>query len=509
MLKSISSNWSLNLLQILVFMVLTPFAAQALGREAYGLWEIVVATAGPLQLLALGLPMATVRAVSAASAGDDPDAASRAVGTSFSMTLILGAIAATIGLAVFGSFEAFLIDGDHWKGLGPERAADARLALAIMLAHVSAGFALALPYAVYAAHEDFVARNLIMGGGLLLKLLATVVFLSLRADLAVLAAIQIGIAAFEFCVAFAVSRKRHPNVQLRPRRIAWPEARALLSFSLFAFLLNMGALLAFRIDALVIGANMAPEQAAVYGFGNKIFDPFINLILGIGMVLMPMAAAESKRGNLPAVRDAFLKWSKIAATIVCLIGGYLMVLGPAFLDMWLGDEYVAESGRVLQLLMVSFFLFLPVRGVALPVLMGLGRAKWPGIGLLAMGLMNLGLSVLLIGEHGLIGVALGTAIPNVLFSLGFAYAACRATGVGFGEWLGYAFGRTLLAAAASAGLLALVADHVSISGFVPLCAAGLAYCAVFGALALLYVYSGDRFMDLRARLPVLQARGPS
>ena len=100
MLRSVFSNWTLNAIQIAVFMVLTPFTFGALGTEAFGIWEVIVSTAAPLQLLALGLPMATVRAVSGSLDGDDPDAAGRAAGTAFSMTLILGLVAAAIGAAV-------------------------------------------------------------------------------------------------------------------------------------------------------------------------------------------------------------------------------------------------------------------------------------------------------------------------------------------------------------------------------------------------------------------------
>ena len=303
-LRSISSNWALNAIQILVFMVLTPFAANALGRDLYGVWEVLVATAGPLQMLALGLPMATVRAVSAGrSSEEDPDAASRALGTSLSMTLVLGAVAAALGGALWVAFDALLVGSPEWSGIGDAGARDARAALTVLLVNVAAGFALKLPYAVYDAHGDFVARNLIMGGGLLLKLGATVGFLTLYPDLFTLAWIQLGIAALEFALAFGVSRRRHPEVRFAPRRIRWCEAKGLLSFSIFAFLLNMGALLAFRLDALVIGAHMAPEKAAIYGFGNKIFDPFIQLILGIGMVLMPMAASRANsRATSPRSR---------------------------------------------------------------------------------------------------------------------------------------------------------------------------------------------------------------
>lgn len=297
-------------------------------------------------------------------------------------------------------------------------------------------------------------------------------------------------------------------MRFAPRRIRWSEAKALLSFSVFAFLLNMGALLAFRLDALVIGLHMEPEKAAIYGFGNKIFDPFIQLVLGIGMVLMPMAASRAGSSDLSEVEDAFLKWSKIAATLVFLVGGYLMVLGPAFLDTWLGDESTPESGRLLQVLMVSFFAFLPVRGVALPVLMGLGRAKGPGLGLLTMGLVNVGLSITLIGPYGLLGVALGTAIPNVLFSIVFARAACGSLGISLARYLAYAFGRPLVAALLATGLLWLVADRWPLEGYPRLIGAGLAYTAVFAAVGVAFVFRGDPRLDLDARLASLRARLP-
>ena len=49
MLKSVSSNWALNALQILVFMALARFTLTALGQGTFGVWETIVAAAGPLQ----------------------------------------------------------------------------------------------------------------------------------------------------------------------------------------------------------------------------------------------------------------------------------------------------------------------------------------------------------------------------------------------------------------------------------------------------------------------------
>ena len=498
MLRSIGSNWSLNALQIVVFMVLTPFISNAVGNDAYGTWEIIVAWTGILQLLSLGLPMATVRALSAAIARKDGPAATKALGTSLSLTLVLGVVATALGAGVYYYFTNSVMQGENWSSTAPALREDAVLALVIMLANVALSFALKLPYAVFDAHQDFLVRNLVMATGLLSKLGASIVLLTWRADLPTLAAVQVGIAALEFIVAILVSRRRHPLVRFRPTAIDPVEAKGLLSFSVFAFLLNMGAMLAFRIDAIVIGDFLEQADAAIYGYGNKIFDPFIGILLAIGMVLMPMAASESSKGNLDRVRDEFLKWSKISATIVMLMGGYLIVLGPQFLAAWLGDVYRPTSGRVLQILMASFFFFLPVRGVALPVLMGLGKPKVPGFGLLAMGITNLCLSLFLVRDYGILGVACGTAIPNVLFSMLFLREACKRLDLGIGAWLQYTLGRLLPATVICAGILYAVSTQVELSGYPKVISAGVAYTVLFGVLAIGFIYRGDRFLDADA-----------
>lgn len=495
MLKNIGSNWTLSVVQILVFMVLARFTLNTLGQDVSGIWEYLVAMAGPLQLLVLGVPMATVRAISSHVAQKDYEGATKALGASVSLTLVMGACALAAGLVLYASFPALSAD---WK-LSPARAEDARLALLIVSINLSAGFALRLPYAVFDAHQDFIVRNLIMAGGFVLKLGLTVALLSWRADLAVLAAVQVLVAVLEFLFAWSLSRRRHAPVRFRPGRLDWPAAKSILSFSIFAFLLNMGALLAFRLDALVVGMHFdATERMTAYANGNKIFDPFINLLLAIGMVVMPMASSLRSQGREGEVRDIFLKWSKVATSLVLMVGGYLMVLGPAFLAWWLGEEYTPESGFLMQVLMISFFLFLPVRGVALPVLMGLGKPKGPAIGLLGMGIANVAISLALVGPYGLIGVALGTAIPNVLFALWFARIACKQLEVGFGEWFRYTLGRSVLAALLPVGGLLALNSVQLVQGFWPLFLSGLAYVAFYGLLQVLFVYRGDRYMDLYA-----------
>ena len=500
MLKNIGSNWALNVLQILVFMVLSPFVVRTLGRDVNGVWQSIVALAGPLQLLILGVPMASVRYIAEHVSKGDDERANAAISTCLAICLTMGAIAFVTGLGLFFLFESKYLGSASWAGLSADTISDARIAFGVFVLTVTLGFAARLPYGIFDAHHDFITRNLIFAAGLLLKLSLTLFLLSRDASLVLLAIVQITCMAVEFSIALALVKRRYPALRFGLRAFDRSVVRDILSFSVFAMLLNVGAQLAFRTDALVIGWFKTPEDVTIYDIGNKIFEPFTNLVLGIGMVVMPMATALRARSQEHELEHVFEKWTKISFTLVLAIGLYLVVLGPEFLAWWFGPDYVAESGLLLQVLMLSFLVFLPVRGVALPLLMGLGKPNRPALALLVMGVVNVGASIALIRPFGLLGVALGTAIPNVFFAGFVFHAACSELNVKASKLLRYAGGRALIGALPALAVLCALKWGLHVEGFVPLFASGLAFVGLFALAQVLFVYRGDPHVDLYQKI---------
>ena len=145
------------------------------------------------------------------------------------------------------------------------------------------GFVLRLPYGIFDAHQDFVVRNLVMAGELLLRLGLTIGFLSWRPSLPVLAGVQAASLFFEFVVAMVVVRRRYPGLHFGLRAFDGALVRSILGFSVFAMLLNVGNLLAFRADAMVIGAHLDPEQVTLFDMGNKFFDPMTGLLIAVSV----------------------------------------------------------------------------------------------------------------------------------------------------------------------------------------------------------------------------------
>lgn len=499
MLKNIGSNWAVTLVTVIALYLLTPFTLHKLGVEGYGTWLLITSMNGYLGLLVLGVPMASVRYFAQHVAKGDARGLNEAISSCTGLYLLLGLVALVMGLGLYVFFTLY--------GIPTPLHTDARSAFAVMVLFVAAGFIGLLPEGVLAAHGDFVPRNVVRLGSLLLRLGLTVGLLTLKASLTVLALVQLACLAFDFTVCWLLIRRRHPETRVHLASFDWALVRKIFSFSLYVLVLNAGARLSFETDSLVIGGFMDVGSIPHFTVANSFIIYLMEFVVAIAAVVMPTATRLQTQGKIGELREIFLKWSKIALSLTIMAGLFLLVLGPRFIAWWVGPEFERSAGVVLQILMVSYLIFLPVRGVALPILMGLGKPGLPTIGFLIAGVLNLGLSVLLVRPLGLAGVALGTAIPNVLFAVVVLCYACRELEMPVAEYIRYVVPRALLGAVPALALLLWFKVGLDVRSMAGLAAAAIAMAVLFGLTWVLFVYRNDRYVDVRSRIPLLGAWG--
>jgi len=501
--KHIASNWTLNVLQILVMLVLAPILVQALGRDGNGIWTAIVAATLFLELLALGVPLASVRHLSEAIAAGDRALERRLVATGLWVTIGLGVLGVALGALLYWPFEAKLLGNESWAQTPAETLSAAKIAYFITAVRVAASLGLRFPIAVFDAHRDFVTKNVVLGAGLLFRAAAVIAVVQWAPSLVWLAWIFVAETVLVFLAFKILVARRHADAPIGLGGFDRSLVKELLGFGVFAALLNVGSLIAFQLDSLVIGAFMdqGPDPITDFDFGNKFFLPLANLMFGIGAVIMPTATALKASGEERALEHVFLKWSKISLSVVLPIGLYLTVLGPRFLAAWVGPEYEATSGPVTRILAPSFVVFLTVRAVALPILLGTSRPGRAAGGLLVASLVNLGASIALVElGYGLVGVALGTAIPNVVFAGYLLVLTCRHLSVGLGAWSRYVVGRAAVGALVPLAVLLAFEHGLDVRGFPSLVASGVVMMVVYGIVWVFWVFRGDPYLDLRAEL---------
>ena len=498
MLKSVGSTWVVTVVTVLVMYLLTPFTIHKLGDPGYGTWNLINSITGYLGLLVLGVPMASVRYFAQHVATGDTKKLNDAIGSCTALYLVLGALALLVG----GGLYVFFTLSYH---VPLPLHTDARWAFGVMVIFVATGFIGLLPSALLAAHDDFVPRNVVRVAGTLLRLGLTIGLLALRASLTILALVQLLCLAFDFLFCWLLVRRRYPQTRMRLTDFDWKMARSIFAFSMFVLVLNAGARLAFETDAMVIGAFMDVGHIPYFTVANSFLIYLMEFLLAIAAVVMPTATRLQMQGRQGELRAIFLKWSKIALSVSIAAGLFLIVLGPRFIAWWIDPNFEQPAGQVLQILMISYLVFLPLRAVALPILMGLGKAGVPTLGFLVTGILNLVLSIVLVRPLGLAGVALGTAIPNVLFAGLLLVHACHELETPIMEFLGYVFPRAVLGGIPVLGLLLWCRNSLDVRGFAALAAAGAAALLLFAVTWVLFVYRNDRYVDLRARLPRLRA----
>ena len=498
MLKNIGANWTLAFLKIASAFVLMPFVIRALGTVEYGVWILIGSATGYMALLILGVPATSVRFMAQAIASKDHDALNTHVASFTGLYLLLGGICAIVGITLYFAFTVFFV-------IPPDLLFKAKLACTVVIVTTSTGFILQLPYAIFSAHHEFVIANIILAATTLFKFVATILILHWLPSIVVVAVIQLGTQILEFVIAWYFVRKKYPYIRLGIPTMKWLLLKQILAFSIFVLILNVGSQLSYQTDALVIGKFLDVGKIAFFSVASSLTLYYLEFLVGIASVVFPMATKLQTENNQPALQEMFLKWSKIALALTMVGGLYLLFLGPRFLAWWVGEQFEVPSGQVLQILLLGFFVYLPVRAVAQPMLMGMGRPNEAAYGFLVAGVANLILSIALAAPFGLIGIAIGTAIPNVLYALYLVYAACRSINLPATKYFSYVYGKATLAAIPVILLLVMFRNELNVQKFwefAATAAATVALCVVlwFGFIIRNDPYLGDSWRLLRARL---------
>lgn len=509
MFKHIGSNWTLVFLRVAVMLVLTPLMQhdeRGVGGAAYGVFLGIVSLIGFIDLLALGVPMATVKHVAEGVATNDVERTNRAFSTSLGITLGMSLMALIVSIALYLPFTHrladLIADDSGLLGVGP----DARLTFAIIAVHGSLAFAMRLPYALFDAHHEFTAKNLIAAAGLVLRVVLVIGLLAWRPSIVMLGVTVAACTLFEFIACMIVIRRRYPEIKPSLAKFDRASARGIFNFSVFATLVSVGSMLAFRLDAVVIGALLSAPDVTAYGNGSVFFESLIGLMLGIGAVVMPTAtklAAQGKKAELVPIIE---RWMRIGFSLQLLICGYLIAFGPEFLGRWIAPEYEDWAGPITQVLAASFIFFLPVRAVGLSALLGLGQARKPAIGLVVMGVANLIISIALAKPLGVFGVALGTAIPNVAYAAWLMRELCKELEIPMGRTLVELFARIPVGILPPVIVALALKGHVDNSSWIMILGAGVLWSLVFGLTWGLYVYRGDPHLDLFALVSRVRGR---
>lgn len=242
-------------------------------------------------------------------------------------------------------------------------------------------------------------------------------FWGLRSDwsMASLMGVSVATSILPNVVAAILAIRRLKGVSFSPRFFEWRAVRMQMGFSITAYLITFSNMLMSKSDQLVISLTLGVAFVAIYQAGFKMGEMLNMFSVQLQQVLSPAAAAMHARGDRSGLRDLLLRSSKL--TFLMVTPAYL--LSAVYLDplirLLTGMKEVPENTWWIgQALLLAIYSSQITNSCSKRVLMMCGEEKILLKISVAEGVANVLLSVVLAYQFGVLGVALGTLIPNLL-----------------------------------------------------------------------------------------------
>lgn len=428
----------LRVLQLFVTSIvaffLTPFVIRSLGDHTYGLWLLVAAFVGYYGLFDLGLGSAVTRYLAKAVGAEDDEEANRVFNTAILLFMALG-------LAVLAATTVLAALVPRFASHQEDAAVFAKL---VLILGVNSAF-------------DFPVR--VFDGVLFAKLrhdlnvILNLVVLVIRSGLTVLVllaghkAVALALVTFLTGLVGAALRvywgkKSFPAIRFAPRRFDWGTGKSLFSYSLYTLMVNVGDMVRYQLDNLVVGAFVGLAAVTHYSIGSSLAQYFTALMFAAVGMFNPVFSRLHGANDEEGIRKTFLFATRISTCGACFVGLGLIAWGRAFIERWMGTEYL-DAYPVLVLLVTARILAaaqLPSVGL----LFGVAKHKFFAISNAVEALLNLVLSLVLVRYYGILGVALGTLLPMFVTKLLVQpWWVCRVAGLSLMKYAGLVVETTL------------------------------------------------------------------
>jgi O-antigen/teichoic acid export membrane protein len=507
-LRNLFSNWAGLLINIVISFFLAPFVVHELGNTYYGIWAVVGQFTGYLYLLDFGIRESIIRYASRYRALEKGTELETVIQVSFYLylaiaifCLLLSAVIALFFTSIFGLDESFRFE--------------VGLTVLFIGGTVSQLFIFNVFNGLLMGYQRYDLFNAVNVLGTVLRAALFVWALSTGFGIVSLAVIQFAI-TLATGLALAVksaSISRNAGISLNLKMPVWADVVRIrtnvIRYSSYVFLNNIGQKVVFMTDAILIGIFLPVSQVTFYAIAATLVGYLRQLLGSSAQLFNPLISHLSALEEEDSVRYAFTAGTRLLLFISLPVGLTFMILGGGFIELWMGEEYRRLSGQVLLILAAVQIVSAPHQVVS-STLYGLNKHKILAQWRVVEAVTNISLSIALIPYFGILGVAIGTAVPHVLLvTVILPVYGCRQVELPIGQYFLQGYLKPALASIPFA-LGCVIADRIfPLDSFVSFFAVIGVLCVIYLLISYFVVLTTNERNYVQQRLRSLSARTAS
>lgn len=445
LVRSITTNWLSLALNVGISFFLAPFVVRHLGSTYYGIWAITMQFTGYLHLLDFGVRESVIRYTSKYVARAQERQLNHVLNTA--MVLYVPITIICIALTALCAYGV-----PRWFEISDEYVTEARIATTLVGLTIAQTFVFNVFTGVLQGLNRFDIANAI---GIVMTLVRTaliVTFLSLGYGLVAMAAIQFtlamaaGIAGMIIALRLLRAKGVHLRFALPRGKRFFALTRRVFGYGFYVLVNNIAQKVNFSSDAIIIGLYLPVASVTPYAIAGSLVDYLRMLTMSTAQVFSPISSHLHALRRNDELATMFVRGCKLAVVATLPIAITYVVLGDVFVGLWMGPEYMEAAGQILFVLGMLQVLSAP-HYVMSSVLYGMSQHRTIALLRLGEAVIKAILSVVLVQSMGILGVAIGTAIPHVILVLAILpVSVCFKLKLGVGRYFAGVYSRPLLAA---------------------------------------------------------------
>ncbi len=395
------------IINTIVQLLYTPLLIRMLGQSEYGLYSLIASVIGYLTILDLGFGNAIVVYTAKYREQGKYEEEKKLLGMFKVIFYILGVVVAALGIVLFFNVENLF--GDT---MNSSEISKAKVMSLILTANLAITFLFNIYSSVISAYEKFTYQKITAIISAIMKplIMIPLLFLGYKSITMVIVITIVNVAVllsnWLYC-------KLKLNVKIKYCGIDKVLFKTILFYSFFIFLNEVVNKINWSLDQLILGAVSGTIAVSLYSVASQLNQVFLNLSTAMSGVLLPkVSKMVAKDSSMDELTDEMIKVGRLQYYIIFLAASGFVLLGKAFLNLWVGEGF-EESYYVALLLILPVCIPL-IQNLGLSILQALNKYKFRAIMTVCVALINAVISVILAKKYGAIGCAVGTAISLIL-----------------------------------------------------------------------------------------------
>jgi O-antigen/teichoic acid export membrane protein len=413
--KNILASFVIKGGSIAVSLILVPLTINYVNPTSYGIWLTLSSIVGWFGFFDIGFGHGLRNKLAESIAQGQYDLAKKYISTTYAiLCIIIGVV-----LVIFLSINP-LLDWAYILNTSPDLGSELRVVALIVFTFFCLQFVLKLITTVLTANQEPAKASLFNFLGSLFSLMVIFVLTKTTEGNLIYLGAALSFTPVMVLISSSIWFYTHEYKRYAPTlaKVDFSLARDLMSLGVKFFVLQIGALVLFSTNNVIITQLFGPEEVTPFNIAFKLFN-IVNM--GFGIVVTPMWSAFTDayvRKEFDWIKNTLSKIRKIWF-LAFLLSVCILIASPFLYHIWVGDA--VEVPFALSAAMCLYVVVAIWQTMHVFFLNGIGKIKLQLYLVTSTALINIPLAILLGKWFGLVGITLASIIifgvMGIIFSI--------------------------------------------------------------------------------------------